>query len=794
MKHLTKLNQIEKVVSQDTKTPVLKVGSAFTGIGAFELAMTNICPFSSEFICEWDSKANESFLANFSTKKKFLDITRINLDEVPSIDIYCCTPPCVDFSTANSVQKGFKSQSGRLVFEAIKIIEKTRPRYVIYENIKNLVGKKFKKSFNIILKELNKLGYQTTWKVLNSKDFGVPQNRERVFIVGIRNDIDQSFEFPTPNTPTPNINDIMVPGTDYTPYIYHESNLKKFPTKRETDIIKLFKIPRLARHQGDSTIYSTDGISPTLRTGNRDHFYDTKNNLFRRLTLAELTALQGFPSDFKWPVGKTAQRKQLGNSVSVPIFDSILRELLKDYLPKNPTIANNVPASITNTSAPVHTASKTKATKSTNSTCISLLQTIKQKEGYISGPIINTGIKAIRKVATDRTTEIIKENIDRPLLSKNMYINQALINYSKDQDIFDSIEAMDTKKLTKYLKDRDLNLYNYDSFADDSDTKKFTLFPYAGGKQGVNKSKMQTLVGNAFKNKKYTKFIDAFAGGLGAVYNVLPTLLKNGVEEIVVNDINKSIINVYRQVQKRPKQVQRQLASIALDYYKKFGKFSPETREEARELHNKLEKEFKQLEITRTMSPRRAALFLFLMHKSTGGMLDYDMKTKTCFFETSYKIINIDLLINKVQLFHKILTSTKFKFKSVKYQTILKACNDTDLVLLDPPYLEFQASQATTKGCSFTYGITDFNHKELLNKCKNLKSDWIYYNNNNPLIEQFSKKHNYSYSKNNRTYSNGVMVGMNKSSTEICMTKFTSVNKSINYTAANNPMNIGKVA
>ena len=786
-----------KVVSHDTKinklSIPLKVGTAFTGIGAFEKSIENLnIQHSSEFIIEWDKKAKQTFLANFSTKKVFNDITKIDIDEIPDIDIFCMTPSCTDFSSAG-LQHGFNGKSGKLVFDALKIIEKTLPKYVIYENVKAMVSNKFIKSFENIIKILSDLGYKTHWKVLNSHDYGLAQNRERVYLVGIL-DSDQTFEFPEPTTPDIkiSINDIMIPNTDYSQYIYKEK-IKKFIPKRDSFIKTVFTIPRLSAYTGDSKVYSTSGISPTLRTGNRDHFYDTKNKLFRRLTLEELTALQGFPKDFKWTVGKTAQRKQLGNSVSVPVFECILKELLKNYLPISPKTTNKTPvASITNTT--MHKASKNKATKSSKSTCTSLLQTIKKKEEYVSGSIITTGIKAIRKVATDRTTEIIKENIDRKLISKNMYINQALLNYSKDQDIFDSIEKMDKTELTSYLKDRNLHLYNYDSFADNSNTKKLVLFPYAGGKQGVNKQSMQSLIGNAFKNKKYTKFIDAFAGGLGATYNVLPILLKNKIEEIVVNDINKSIINVYRLVQNKPKQVQRQLASISLEYYKEYGKFSPETREEARAQHNELEVEFKELEIQKKMSPRRAALFLYLMHKSTGGMLDYDMETKTCFFETSYKIINIDLLINKVQLFHKILTSAKFTFKSVKYQTIFKAYKKDikSLLLIDSPYIKYSETIESTKSCTFTYGI-DFNHIELLNKIKNLKCNWWYYNNHNPLIYNFALKNRFSYSKNNRTYSNGVMVGENKSSTEICMTKFRPTNKA-KHTAANSHFSSRQVA
>jgi len=471
---------------------------------------------------------------------------------------------------------------------------------------------------------------------------------------------------------------------------------------------------------------NSKGIASCIFTSlENTKFCEIKNKLFRYLTLEEMVEIQDCSAEFSLPVSKLEYKT------------------------------------------------------------LSLLQTLKSTSNT-SINLITKGIRKIHKQVVERTSKIIVKSIHKPFVSQNMYVNQALLNYSKNKDLFVSLKHMNNKKLQVFLKQRDLELVNYDSFSDDSDTKKFVLFPYAGGKQGVNKTAMQSLIEDAFKKKQYTKFIDIFAGGMGATYNVLPILLQNSIEEVVINDINKSIINVYRQIQKKPKQVQRHLASISLDYYKKHGKFKPDSREEARALHISIEKEFKELEIQKKMSPRRAALFLFLMHKSTGAMLDYDMQTKTCFFETSYKIINIELLINKVALYHQILISTKITFKSVQYQTLLKKYkNSSDaLLLIDPPYIEYSEKESNSSS-SFTYGI-NFNHKELLNKMKNIEADFIYYNNHNPLIENFATRHSYRYSKNSRTYANGILE--RTVAIEICMSKLpkrsnqTSFNKQFDET------------
>lgn len=778
-----------QVVSPDTKLQLniennekpLICGSICSGIGAFEQALKNLgIAHTNEYAIEIDKFARKTYLANHSVNNIYEDLTKINPKDLNYCDLLLISVPCQAFSNMGK-RGGFEDTRGTLTFNALAIVKEQSPRAIIFENVDGLLSHDNGNTFKVIVAAFKQLNYSIDYAVLNSMHFHSPQRRKRIFLIAQRADIAQKFEFPNPSPVTASINDYIELGADYSDYLFDASDRYDAQNINYSEIIKLYRLKH-TDYNKDTVIVSTKGITGTILTTSGRKYYDTKNKLFRYLKESELAQIQGYPKSFKMPVSASQQRKQIGNSITVQVLEALISQILK--LPDLLKVANKVPASITNTRTPVNPVNKTNTTKSSKSTCISLLQTIKQKEGYVSGPIITQGIKAIQKIATDRTTKIIEANIDKALISKNMYINQSLISYSKDQSLFDKIEKMDTEELTTYLKDRDLNLYNYDSFADDSNTKKLVLFPYAGGKQGVNKQSMQSLVGDALKTKNIKRFIDGFSGGLGATYNVLPILLENNIEEIVVNDINKSIINVYRQVQKRPKQVQRNLASISLDYYKEFGKFAPETREEARALHIKLEAEFKQLELDKKMNPRRSALFLVLMHKSTGGMLDYFLDTKTCFFEKSYKTINIELLINKVALYNKILNSTKFKFKSVKYQTLFNTYkNDTDsLLLVDPPYIMYSEVNETTEGCSFTYGI-DFDQKELLTKVKSLKCNFIYYNNHNPLIENFAIKNSFDYLKNSRTFSNNSED--RTKSVEICMTKFTT-NTYVSTPALNN--------
>ena len=183
---------------------MLKLLSLFSGIGAFEKALENIDePFEVIRYCEIDKYASKAYslIHNLDENMNLKDVTTVNTAELPDdIDIITYGFPCQDISNAGQ-QKGFTNDDGSLTrsglfFEALRIIEDTQPKIAIAENVKALVSKKFTAEFKIVLDCLNDAGYKNYWAVLNAKDFGVPQNRERVFIISIREDIDHGFKFP----------------------------------------------------------------------------------------------------------------------------------------------------------------------------------------------------------------------------------------------------------------------------------------------------------------------------------------------------------------------------------------------------------------------------------------------------------------------------------------------------------------------------------------------------------------------------------------------------------------------
>jgi DNA (cytosine-5)-methyltransferase 1 len=183
----------------------MKVLSLFSGIGAFEKALDNLgIEFELVNYCEVDKYASKSYSAihNIDESMNLGDITKVNEKELPKdIDLITYGFPCQDISLAGK-QKGLFNEDGTqtrsgLFFEALRIIKETQPKVAIAENVKNLVGKKFKEQFKIVKMSLEEANYNVYWKVLNSKDFGIPQNRERVFIIAIRKDVDTGmFQFP----------------------------------------------------------------------------------------------------------------------------------------------------------------------------------------------------------------------------------------------------------------------------------------------------------------------------------------------------------------------------------------------------------------------------------------------------------------------------------------------------------------------------------------------------------------------------------------------------------------------
>lgn len=243
----------------------IKLLSLFSGIGAFEKALDNLgVGYELVNYCEIDKYASKSYSAihGVSEDKNLWDVTKVDEKALPKdIDLITYGFPCQDISLAGK-QKGLfnddgsKTRSG-LFFDALRIIEETKPRVAIAENVKNLVGKKFNAQFQVVLASLEAAGYNNYWQVLNSKDYGVPQNRERVFIVSIRKDIDKGYTFPKGFPLEKRLKDVLEETVDEKYYL----------SGKMVDYLATITEKNKAR--GNGNVYSpsdVDGVSKTITT------------------------------------------------------------------------------------------------------------------------------------------------------------------------------------------------------------------------------------------------------------------------------------------------------------------------------------------------------------------------------------------------------------------------------------------------------------------------------------------------------------------------------------------------
>ena len=187
----------------------MKVGTFFSGVGSPEQALKNLgVKHEIEFACDIDKHAKQTYLKNFKPKLFAEDITALEMQDLPYVDLLVFGFPCQAFSMAGK-RKGFDDTRGTLFYDALRYLKEHKPRYFIAENVKGLLSHDSGRTFTTIIDCLAKttnyqmslmpfenLGYHIHYKVLNTKDFGIPQNRERIFIIGIRDDEDNNFNFP----------------------------------------------------------------------------------------------------------------------------------------------------------------------------------------------------------------------------------------------------------------------------------------------------------------------------------------------------------------------------------------------------------------------------------------------------------------------------------------------------------------------------------------------------------------------------------------------------------------------
>ncbi len=290
----------------------------FAGIGGIRLGF-EAYHCKNVFTSEWDKDAQVMYEANFG-EKPHGDINLISPSDIPNHDILLAGFPCQPFSIAGK-GLGFTDTRGTLFFNIEKILEVKKPRAFLLENVKRLTTHDNGKTFSVILDKLKALGYTVYYKVLNSLDFGLPQKRERIYIVGFLEFID--FNFPKPLGYYQPLSTILE-NDDNIPRSYFLS--EKIKNKRLNAVKDNPPFPSIW-HENIGGNISALPYSCALRAGGSYNYLVV--NGVRRLTDREMLRLQGFPDDFKIVLPYSVVRRLAGNSVSVPVIKAIAGEIIK---------------------------------------------------------------------------------------------------------------------------------------------------------------------------------------------------------------------------------------------------------------------------------------------------------------------------------------------------------------------------------------------------------------------------------------------------------------------------------
>lgn len=304
----------------------MRVVSLFSGIGGLDLGFMNQ-GFKLVYANDNDKFAVQTYRTNYEHEIVEGNIEDIDINEIPKHDVLIGGFPCQPFSMMGK-ERGFEDTRGTLFFNIAKIIKfhienKEMPKVIVLENVRRLLTHDKGNTFKVIKKTLEDLGYVVFYKVLNSADYGVPQTRNRIFIVCFSNN-DAKFKFPEPIELNKTLHDLLDQDVDD----------KYFLSEKI--------IPTILAH-GSKNYYSKSEIDldiarPLCATMHKMHRanqdnYVTQNGRIRRLTPREAARLQGFPENFIFPVSDTQAYRQCGNAVTVNVAEAVAREVkrtLKD--------------------------------------------------------------------------------------------------------------------------------------------------------------------------------------------------------------------------------------------------------------------------------------------------------------------------------------------------------------------------------------------------------------------------------------------------------------------------------
>lgn len=301
-----------------------KMIDLFAGIGGTRLGFYQTDAVDIVFSSEWDKFAQKTYYANFGEIPAG-DITKIDACDIPDHDILVGGFPCVAFSRAGK-RRGFEDSRGTLFFDIARILKEKKPRCFLLENVKNLVGHDNGRTIQTILGVLDDLDYNVFYKVLCAKDFGVPQNRERIYLVGFRKDIvrEGAFVFPEPILSVTSVSSILEKNPDEKYTI--SDKLWQGHQRRKVNNKKMGKGFGYSIVNNNSEYTNT--ISARYYKDGSEILVEQQGKNPRKITPREAARLQGFPEEFIIPVSDCQAYKQFGNSVAVPVVHAIAENMI----------------------------------------------------------------------------------------------------------------------------------------------------------------------------------------------------------------------------------------------------------------------------------------------------------------------------------------------------------------------------------------------------------------------------------------------------------------------------------
>lgn len=298
----------------------LKFIDLFCGIGGFRIGFENACREykvkpTDVFSSDIDKHCRISYEENFHTPV-YGDITKISEDDVPDHDVLLAGFPCQPFSIIGRM-KGFQDTRGTLFFDIARILDAKKPRAFILENVKQLVGHNKGKTFKKIIRTLKSLGYKANYCVLNALDYGLPQKRERIFIVGHKEKA--NYKFPDPFRPFKPLSEILEEKVDKRYFASKEIQAKRKAMHNSAYDISVW-------HENKSGNICSYPYSCALRAGASYNYLLVNGE--RRFTPRELLRLHGFPDSYKIVVSDNQLRRQTGNAVPVNLVFEVARKLI----------------------------------------------------------------------------------------------------------------------------------------------------------------------------------------------------------------------------------------------------------------------------------------------------------------------------------------------------------------------------------------------------------------------------------------------------------------------------------